>query len=272
MTVCISGICNSQKAIVLASDGMITSSMPPIQFETITKKMTVLSDTCIALTAGDALAYAELFSMVKLEIDKEKEKGIDDIVAKIKEGYKFLRKRTIQERILNPRAFDDFNSFYEKQQTLLKEVALTIQREIDQFNYRLDILISGISNGKAHIYAIINPGTSICYDNLGFNAIGIGAIHAINVLVARECHSQKSLEEVFLIIYEAKKRAEIAPGVGSKVTDLSIITQEGIVQFPREQINRVDDIYKMWIEHKTEWKDELGKLIEKVSKEQVENN
>jgi len=28
----------------------------------------------------------------------------------------------------------------------------------------------------------------------------------------------------------------------------------------------------MWIEHKTEWKNELGKLIEKVSKEQGENN
>ena len=272
MTVCIGGICDSQKAIVLASDGMITSRMPPIQFETITKKMTVLSDKCIALTAGDALAYAELFSMVKLEIDKENKKGINNIVTKIKENYKFLRKRAIQERILNPRAFDDFNSFYEKQQTLLSNVALIIQKQIDQFNYMLDILICGISNGEAHIYTIINPGTSICYDTIGFNAIGIGSIHAINTLVSRECHSQKSLEEVFLIIYEAKKRAEIAPGVGSKVTDLSIITQEKIIQFPREQIDKVDDIYKMWIEHKTEWKNELSKLIEKVSKEQGENN
>ena len=272
MTVCISAICNSKKAVVLASDGMITSNMPPIQFETVTKKMIALSDTCIALTAGDALAYAELFDRAKLEISKENKNEINNIVDEIKKSYIFLRRRAIQERILNPRAFDDFNSFYEKQQTLLANVALTIQKQIDQFNYMLDILICGVSNGEAHIYAIINPGTSICYDNLGFSVIGIGYIHAINTLIARECHPQKNLEEVFLIVYEAKKRAESAPGVGSKVTDLSIITQEGIIQFPREQIDKVDEIYKMWVEHKTEWKDELGKLIEKVSKEQGENN
>ena len=58
-------------------------------------------------------------------------------------------------------------NFYSLLYFLLSNVTLAIQREIDQFNYGLDILICGVGNDEAHIYAIINPGTLICYDNLG---------------------------------------------------------------------------------------------------------
>jgi hypothetical protein len=238
--------------------------MPPVQFETATRKMTDLSEYCIALTAGDALAYAELFDDVKADIEANSQSGVDNIVFKIKESYKSLRKRAILERILSPRAFDEFDTFYAKQQILLKDVVLAIQRQIDNYNYGLEILVCGIQADGAHLYTIVNPGTSICFDTLGFHAIGTGSIHAINTLIARECHPDKSLEEVLLIVYEAKKRAEVAPGVGATITDFSLINHDGILKFPRDKINEIDKIYKMWIGNKDEWKEEVTKLIDEI--------
>ncbi|MEE9355563.1 MAG: hypothetical protein V3U75_08235 [Methylococcaceae bacterium] len=62
MTICIAGICENGLSLILASDAMLTNEGLSIEFEHPTKKMTCLSDCCIALTAGDALAYTEVFN------------------------------------------------------------------------------------------------------------------------------------------------------------------------------------------------------------------
>lgn len=263
MTVCIGAICDKGNSIIISSDGMITSRMPPIEFETKNKKISELSNKCLVLTAGDALAHVELFSKVKKECENQCN-DTNFFVSKIKESYKFLRERAIRERILNKNGFEDFDVFFQKQQVLNKEIVFGIQREISNFNYGLDILLCGVDE-KAHIFTITNPGTSFCYDSLGFVSIGSGYFHAFNTMIARECHPQKSVQEMLLIVYEAKKRAEITPGVGSGVTDLSIITKDGIKHFPRELINEdISRLYKMWVEFDTKWETQLIELINKI--------
>jgi len=59
MTFCIGAICDKGNSIIISSDGMITSRMPPIEFETKNKKISELSNKCLVLTAGDALAQAD---------------------------------------------------------------------------------------------------------------------------------------------------------------------------------------------------------------------
>jgi hypothetical protein len=68
LTICIASVCNNGSALVLAADRAVTSPSLSIEFEHPGKKMTCLSDSCVALTAGDALAHTELFDMVKGEI------------------------------------------------------------------------------------------------------------------------------------------------------------------------------------------------------------
>jgi 20S proteasome alpha/beta subunit len=188
MTICIATICEGGKALVLASDRMVTSPLLAIEFEHPCKKMTPISDGCFALTAGDALTHTELFNMVNEEINDHRMPSVDEVVSKIKECYHKRRKTDITENFLIPRGFNGFNEFYEAQRHLLPDLALTIQTQIEKYNYGLQILVAGMKGDMAHIYEIDDPGTSRCFDAIGYHAIGSGLPHAMYTLISRSCN------------------------------------------------------------------------------------
>jgi len=264
MTICIAAICEQGSSLILASDTMLTNEWLSIEFEHPTRKMTRLSDSCIALTAGDALAYTELFNEVQKEITKLKAPSVLEIVNKIKECYQHIRKREIEERILNPRGFNDLKDFYEIQRGLVQDVALTIQSQIDRYDYGLEILTAGISGNTAQIYGISDPGTSKCFDAMGFHAIGSGLPNAINTLIARGFHHGIPLEEGLLIVYEAKKMAEKAPGVGGSLTDISNMKAHGLIEFPRDRFEELHKIYDKWIRREPSWADDFDVLLKEI--------
>jgi hypothetical protein len=261
MTIGIGAVCNNGKAIILTSDAMVTHGGLSIQFEHYSRKMTELSDHCWALTAGDALAHTELFNMVLGEIHKLKSPSVLEIVDKIKECYQIIRMKEIVEKHLKPKGFQGIQEFYQAQRYLLPEITITIQNKIDTYDYGLQILIGGFSQGSSDLYYIDNPGVSSCFDSIGFHAIGSGTPHALNCLIARNCHQGLSLEESILMVYEAKKMAEKAPGVGSNMTDMIIIDSNGAKKFKREHFNCLDTIHKKWVVNKNGWKTEVQTWI-----------
>lgn len=264
MTICIAVVCEKGSHVVLATDSMLTHEWLSIQFEHPTRKITRLSDCCAALTAGDALAHTELFNMVQGKIDNLRFPLTFDIVEKIKECYQFIREREIKETILTPNGFKDFSEFYQAQKFILPEIAFSIQSKIEEYDYGLEIIIAGVNGEKASIYGIANPGTSKCFDAIGFHAIGSGLPHALNTLIARECHPDISLWEALLIVYEAKKMAEKAPGVGAKTTNLNIIGNNKIVEFPNEKITELHEIYKKWVKGTQDVSNELKAILNKI--------
>ncbi len=264
MTICIGSICEQESAVILVTDSMIINPGLSIQFEHSSRKMTRLSESCIALTAGDALAHTELFNVVSMEVGKLRKPSITEIVTKIKDCYQDIRKREIRENILMPRGFDNFSEFYQSQRQINSDIAMAIQNQIEHYNYGLSILLGGVSEGVAHIYEVSDPGTSKCFDAIGFAAIGSGLPHAINTLIARQCNQKLSLEDALLITYEAKKMAEKAPGVGSHITDISIIKKGGTTEIPRGSIAQLHSIYERWAQKESGWKEELTVFLEEL--------
>ena len=264
MTVCIAAICDKNKTLVLASDSMLTNQGLSIQFEHPTRKMTPLSESCIALTAGDALAHTELFNAVLGQVAKLKTPSVDEMVIRIKTCYKNIRQREIEENVLHPRGFGSFKEFYEAQRVLVPDIAMSIQNDIERYDYGLQIVVAGISDGVAHIYGVFDPGTSKCFDAIGFHAIGSGLPHAVNTLIARGINQSTPLAEAVVVVYEAKKMAEKAPGVGSNITDICIMRQNRSVDFPREQIGELDKIHKRWVRRDPGWEEELDKLLKQM--------
>ena len=250
--------------MILATDAMLTNEGLSIQFEQPAKKMTRLSETCVALTAGDALAYTEVFSAVEAEIAKLKAPSVLDVVRKVKQCYQEIRRREIEERLLKPRGFGGFKDFYEAQRALVPDIALAIQSDIERYDYGLQILIGGISGDQAHIYGISDPGSSKCFDAVGFHAIGSGLPHALNTLIAREWHHALPLPEGLLIVYEAKKMAEKAPGVGARITDICIVASRGIRQIPRDKIAGLHEIYEKWVRREGDWQPELDVWLQDI--------
>lgn len=264
MTICIGGICNNGKTVILAADSMLTNEGLSIEFEHPTKKMTPLGERCVALTAGDALAHTELFDMVQQRIMDQKSPSVVKIVETVKECYQKIRQREIRERILMPRGFDDFGDFYEMQRQLHPDIVFQIDNEIARYDYGLQILIGGITGGLGHLYGISDPGTSQCYDAIGFHAIGSGLPHAINTLIAHGFNQYMSTEEALLIMYAAKKFAEKAPGVGSGITDICILEQEGVFELPRDSLDKLGDFYGKWLRGDPSWKDDVTDFLKDV--------
>jgi len=83
----------------------------------------------------------------------------------------------------------------------------------------VEVIITGHdADGAAHIWTI-HDSTPWNRDVEGFAAIGMGADHAYSQLQFAAYSRQATAPEALIMTYLAKRRAEIAPGVG-KTTDL----------------------------------------------------
>jgi hypothetical protein len=84
-----------------------------------------------------------------------------------------------------------------------------------------ETIVTGTDEHGAHIFVIAN-GELSCRDNVGFAAIGVGYWHANSYLMFAGHTRAKLLPETLLAAYSAKRRAEVAPGVGP-ATDMFMV-------------------------------------------------
>jgi hypothetical protein len=115
----------------------------------------------------------------------------------------------------------------------------------------IEAIIAGNSPGESgnpelvvpHIFTIGN-GDILCADRVGFACVGVGAWHANSTLMLAGHTPSTPAPKALLNVYSAKKRAEVAPGVGTD-TDTFIVTGTlGGYDLLRDEIkDRVVQIY-----------------------------
>jgi hypothetical protein len=86
---------------------------------------------------------------------------------------------------------------------------------------RFWVTAEGIDHSGPHIYVVRNSDVS-CQDPVGFAAIGAGHWHAESQFMFAGHVRLRPFPETLLLVYSAKKRAEVAPGVGAE-TDMFMI-------------------------------------------------
>lgn len=260
MTLCLAATCDNGQAVIIAADRMVTSGLS-IEFEhQSSRKIIEVSQRCFALTAGDALAHTELFTAVQSRIGRLADPSVEESVETIKECYQNIRQKRIVEQVLLPRAFRNFAEFYQAQRHLTETIVYGIQGAIDKYNYGLHILVGGLSGQRAHIYGISDPGTSQCWDSINFHAIGSGAPHAIISLIARGCHQNMPARDVLMMVLDAKRTAEKAPGVG-EATDIFVITRAGTLEIQRDQVKGLIPINDLWRNGDGAWTSKLASFM-----------
>jgi hypothetical protein len=115
---------------------------------------------------------------------------------------------------------------------------------------------------------IINPGGQyIDFGQIGFAAIGIGDIHAIQSLIGFKQTRTRSLRETLFNVYASKRRAEAAPGVGEE-TDLWIVRPTGIEQPEDAVTQKLEGIYQ---EYQRPASNELKQRVEELPLSAEEN-
>ena len=236
MTVCIAAISENVK-LVGASDRMITSG--DIEFEPPQPKIWQLTASIVAMYSGDTAVLTEILHAVESDVNARLLKDPDTWLAvrEVADLYRAhfhaaLRKRS-ESKILQPLGLD-MKSYIEKQKGMDSDVveALTEKLTLYQFDDSpQSVIFAGIDldgpqpeNGRrthAHIY-VARDADITCEDRVGFASIGIGQFHAESHFMFEGHAKSAPFPDTILRTYFAKKRAEVAPGVGAQ-TDMFAI-------------------------------------------------
>ena len=221
--------------------------------------MDFIAGTCVALSSGDALAHSEVCRLAVDNLGGLMRPTVGTMVDAIKQSYFIHRNKRIEERFLAPRGWTR-ESFYGGRIVVPPDLMMVVDSQISNFDYGVSFIIAGTDARDGHIYGLRHPGEVDCYDGLGYHAIGIGAMHAVSSLITNGYTPSLNAKWATYFVYEAKRNAENAPGVGS-MTDLGVIDGETCHILDNESIEALKKIYD---QRNTPISEETTKLVESL--------
>jgi hypothetical protein len=260
MTICLAANCAGSKAVVVASDRMLSAPFLTLEFDHPDAKIDEVSQTCVALTSGDALAAQDVLAEGAGMAGQLQKPLITHFADQIRQKFVEARRRVASEQVLEPRGMS-FDEFYQAGaiNRLPGDLALLMDSQIQQLRLGVSVLLAGVDRAGAHIFAIEDPGTTSCFDRLGYHAIGSGHRHALLTLVGQNQHKSTGINRTVFNVYAAKRAAEAAPGVGT-ATEMRIITESGILQVEQATLALLAPIYAMHVNPK------LPKVVQAINK------
>lgn len=162
MTICISAMAENDY-VVVASDRMVTLSLPSTEFEQNISKTIKVADSCVSATAGNALAYSpvHLEALKQLQQDS-KSPNTHRIAELIRKGYVKARNEKLEQDVLAKMGMS-LQSFYERNQKLSPNIIANLSQAMAQYNYGLTILVAGVDSNGPHIFRIDDPGIDVAH-------------------------------------------------------------------------------------------------------------
>lgn len=242
MTQLIAALCEGGKGVVTVSDRMVSTLDMTLTFEPEDMKARPITDRSVVLTAGTVHEPDLLIEATEKARGKERVTEIADV---LKEIYATLRTRRIEDEILRPLVgIRTFAEYHQKQSGLHDSVVMDTNERIRRYDLGLTLVLAGIDDrGQGHVIVIGNPGTWRSFDFLGYCCQGIGDRHADNVFAWYGYTQSIALNEALYIAFEAKKKAQMAGGVG-RATDILVLGRgKGIEVVSQETIRRLEAIY-----------------------------
>jgi hypothetical protein len=171
------------------------------------------------MTAGDAALQAEITALVLKEISDRIAREpknwwtVSEAADLYVKYYNFIRNKRAQNEILSPLHLDG-QSLLANQKTMSDRLVNDLAKELLAFELpNVATIFAGIDLSGSHIYSVHNNEVN-CVDNVGFAAIGIGARHASSQFMFARHAWNSPFPETLLLTYYAKRKAEVAPGVG----------------------------------------------------------
>ena len=239
MTQLVAAICDQGRKIIALSDRMVTTGDMTLGFEHEERKMYILTEKAIILLAG-TIHEPDLITDIKNSINPKH--SVRDIANVAKTKYQSLRDTLIIDEILRRYGLKSFDDFHNKQKILHDGIVLEINDQVKKYFLPLDLLLVGLDGQGSHIIHISNPGIWKSYDPLAYCCLGMGDRHAENVFAWYRYSQNLNLNEALYISFEAKKKSEMASGVGN-ITDALIIDQDGTKEVKEETMNELQEAY-----------------------------
>ena len=252
MTVCVAAICKSLGSdfptILGASDRMLTAG--DIEFEPERSKIYPLTNSIRVMLAGDSAMQWEVMLdinadvLARIKSDPKNWWNVRDVADLYARYYNRAKLKRAENEILAPLGLDQY-SFMAQQHQLNSELIHKLATQLQNFNApAVETIFAGIDMTGAHIYTAYNSYIT-CLDAIGFAAIGIGSRHTNSEFMFAKHTNQRALPETLRLLYWAKKRAEVAPGVGMG-TDMFMIgpTLGSGIMIGDHVLRKLEEVYE----------------------------
>lgn len=248
MTVCTAAI-GENGVVVGASDRLLTSE--DVQFEPSRSKIFTLTDRIVILVSGDMSLLDEILNaavpemLAKIAAQPDRRPLVSEVAQIYQAHYRDIRQRKSELAILAPVGLT-LETFISRQKEMQPDFINRTRVELLSFEPSQEgaqAIFAGVDDSGSHLYVADGANLS-CRDTVGFAAIGIGFWHAASQFMFAGHTSSDPINRTILQAYWAKKRAEVAPGVGQS-TDMFIITPgRGLIIVSQEFIAGMEQIYR----------------------------
>ncbi len=271
MTVCIAAKSNDGFIFAVA-DRMAT--VGDVEFESSAPKILGLTTSIYVLTSdNDAALHAEILQDLSLTVHNMVHKSPSEWleVETVAEMYlKFrneAKRRRAERDILLPLGLTS-ESFINRQHEMNGDFITAISNQLINYSLPLlSVIFCGYDKIGSHIY-VIHDNDIGCYNGIGYAAIGSGASHANSQFMLHGHSTRSTTADTIFVTYLAKKRAEIAPGVGID-TDTLLLTSLGVsATWNADLIKKVELEYQRMIKREgsaqSKAKGEIGVYVQRI--------
>lgn len=268
MTICIAAAAGKDH-VVVASDRMVTLSLPSTEFEQNLSKTIQLSDNCVAATSGNALAYTPIHQETMKQMREDsKTPNIQRIADLVRKSYVKVRNEKLEQDILVKIGLN-MQTFYDRNLKINPSIVANLAQAMTLYDFRLSILVAGFDSTGPHIFRVDNPGRIETYDAIGHCSIGSGELHSISTFIANDYSPDLDLDHVVAMVYEAKKKSEKAQGVGEE-TDICLICNNGIVKLPDDKMKKLNEFYNTKIKQEKKSVSETEALVKTLDIQSID--
>ena len=178
-----------------------------------------------SLLAGDVLLGHEIIQTAREQVESQDIASVPLIAETVRVAYQQKRLERVVKTELEPRGMS-LQDYYNNQQRLLPQMVQIVDQALQETNIGVEIIVAGKVGPECTIHTIVNPGVDSNNTPIGYSAIGSGAPHAIYSLIAEQYKPSLEKATVLNMVKSAKKRSEVAPGVGLQ-TQCRVISLKG---------------------------------------------
>jgi hypothetical protein len=167
---------------------------------------------------------------------------VADIAQALGQGFGAARGQKLEQQRLSLRGLT-LQTFYANHTSLNQNIVALLDNQMSQYNLGLELLLAGVDPSGAHIYSVMHPGPpENLHDTIGYAAVGSGTIHALQSLIGFGHSADAEYHQTVFRVYAAKRRSEVAPGVGLD-TDMAVISGSGIHWLTVDELQQLSEIY-----------------------------
>jgi hypothetical protein len=212
-------------ALVAASDKMLTDEGLGIEYQGSRGKWGCFGKRLLVLVAGDIVIHSEVVKRLFAELKDAETPTTFELAQLAAKEMREYRTQEAERLYLSPLNLDR-DSFLDRQRTMEATLVVELANQMQKHKIEAEALVLGCEQNTGSIYRVDRYGLVTNHSDIGFASIGSGGIHSSAHFMFESYSHGTMYYRALYQTFKAKKRAEVAPGVGG-YTDMFLVTKNG---------------------------------------------